>query len=76
MLAVFGILSVHVMQSVPSLGFYYRNWHWLISMGIIIGWEHLLLDPLLTKCFGDSDWYRNRGYYYNAELGELYRKAD
>lgn len=38
MLAVFGILSVHSMQSVPSLNYYYRNFQWLISMGIIIGW--------------------------------------
>ena len=77
MLALFSILSVHVMQSVSSIGYFYRNWHWLISMGAIIGWEHFVLDPILTACFGDREWYQSRGYYYSGEaLGELYRKAD
>ncbi len=40
----------------------------LASIGIVMGWEHFILDPLMTLFFGDKEWYRSRGYYYNSNL--------
>jgi uncharacterized membrane protein len=47
----------------------------LASVAIVLVWENFVLDPLLTFFFGDREWYRMRGYYYNYDLGEAYRKV-
>jgi hypothetical protein len=48
----------------------------LASAAIALGLDHLLIDPIMTLIFGNSNFYRSRGYYYNANLGELAREAD
>jgi hypothetical protein len=45
-------------------------------MGLIVVGEHLIIDPICTLLFGDTECYRMRGYFYNSRIAELYKKAD
>lgn len=70
------------MQQFPR-DFYHLHWYWysfpdlrLASAGIAFALDHLIVDPIMTLLFGDRQFYRSRGYYYNADLGELARLVD
>ena len=38
----------------------------LASAGIAFGLDHLFIDPIMTLLFGNTQFYRSRGYYYNG----------
>lgn len=37
--------------------------------------ENLIFDPLLTLLLGNTKLYQARGFYYNYELGNLFKKV-
>jgi hypothetical protein len=41
----------------------------LATLGAAILLDHLVIDPLMTLIFGNRQFYRSRGYYYDSELG-------
>lgn len=41
----------------------------LASLGVAFGLEHLVLEPLLTLCFGNFRFFRMKGFYYDFRLG-------
>jgi hypothetical protein len=48
----------------------------LASIGIAIAIDHLLMDPIISAIFGNTDFYRMRGYYYDGSLGEKAKLID
>jgi hypothetical protein len=45
----------------------------LASVGIALGLEHLVFDPLLTLILGNTAFYRMRGFFYDFRLGERFK---
>jgi hypothetical protein len=45
-------------------------------MGIVICWDYFILDPILAFFFGETNWFRIKGFFYNSKLGALHRQVD
>jgi hypothetical protein len=48
----------------------------LASVGVALGFEHLLLDPIFTLLLGNFDFYKMRGFYYDFKLGERFKEIE
>lgn len=57
-----------------SRDYYYFMYYWLASLGVTLGFEHLFFDPILTFLFGNMDFYRFRGFFYDFRLGQMFKE--
>ncbi len=48
----------------------------LASLGVALGFEHLFFDPLFTLIFGNTSFYRVRGFFYDFKLGERFKEIE
>lgn len=63
------------MQQLPRT-WYYIQWYWLASQGIVFALEHFIYEPLLVVLLGNNRFVRMRGgFYYDIKLGETQRIA-
>ena len=68
----FSTASIYMMQQL-SRDYYYLHWLWLASIFITFFLDHLLFDPIMSAIFGNTSFYRMRGYYYDYEMPQAFK---
>lgn len=71
--SAFSTIAVHLMQELPR-EYYYFHFYFLASVAVALGFEHLLIDPVMTFFFGNYSFYRNRGFFYDFKLGAAFKE--
>lgn len=71
----FWVIAVHEMMQIHR-DFYYFMYYWLASIGVALGLEHLFLDPIMSFLFGNMNFYRIRGFYYDFRLGAAFKEIE
>lgn len=71
----FVVIAVHEMMQIPR-DYYYFMYYWLASLGVAFGLEHLFFDPIMTFLFGNFNFYRSRGFFYDFRLGAAFKEIE
>jgi hypothetical protein len=49
--------------------------YWVATFFIGVGLDLVILDIFVALLFGNMSWFHLRGFWYDAELGRLYKEA-
>lgn len=65
-------ISIQEMQK-PPREHYYQMWYWVGSVAVGFFGNLFILTPIMTALFGNFDFYKYRGFWYNYEMGQSFK---